>query len=62
MMRNLIDLLKHIMEARVARLNLLMQQAERKQTIDKCCDAIICSLGNKNKSISKREKDYYFHK
>ena len=62
MIRYLITLLKHIMEARVARLNLLMQQAERKQIINKCCEAIGCCLGNKNKSISKREKDYYFHK
>ena len=57
-----ISFAKDIMEARVLRLNLLMQQAERKLDIDKCCDAIRCCLDSKKKSISKPETDYYFHK
>ncbi|MEK6482469.1 hypothetical protein WJR50_33345 [Catalinimonas sp. 4WD22] len=62
MIRYLITLLKQIMEARVARLNLLMQEAERKLDMEKCCDTIRCSLDMKQKSSSKRGLDYYFHK
>lgn len=62
MLRYLISFMKQLMEARVIRLDLLMQQAERKQDLDKCCDAIPCCLNTKKKSTNKPDLNYYFHK
>jgi hypothetical protein len=62
MIHYLITLLKEIMEARVIRLNLLMQQVERKMEVDKCCDAIRCCLDSKNKTTKESILNYYFHK
>lgn len=62
MIRYLISFVKQVMDARVIRLNLLTQQAERKLDIEKCCNTIGCCLDHNNRSTGDRELNYYFHK
>lgn len=58
----LINLLIQVMEARVKRLNLLMQQVESTLDDDPCCGIIKCCLENGQVHGRTQEPRYYFHK
>lgn len=60
--RNVIAFMGQVMEARLKRLNLLMQQAERKINLDKCCADIQCCQGSKKELSQEKSLKYYFHK
>ena len=55
-------LLSRVMEARVTRLNLLIQQEERNLNENPCCKIINCCLDDGKFRGSKQEPQYYFHK
>lgn len=61
-LNRLISLLTQVMEARVKRLDLLMQQAERSLNDDPCCEILKCCLDNGQINGSTQEPQYYFHK
>jgi len=56
------SLLSRVMEARVTRLNLLIQQEERNLNENPCCEIINCCLDDGKLRGSKQEPQYYFHK
>lgn len=58
----LINLLTQVMEARVKRLDLLMQQAERNLNDDPCCEILKCCLEGGQDTGNDYEPQYYFHK
>jgi hypothetical protein len=62
MLNSLKTLLIQVMEARVIRLNLLMQQVERNLNDYPCCDTLKCCIEEDKTTDSERESQYYFHK
>jgi len=62
MMNSLISFVEQVMEARVTRLNLLMQQVERTSESDACGDVINCCPDGQEKTKEEVRLNYYIHK